>query len=161
MLRVLTVMAMVLLFSGGCGVYTFNPAGKSDYKSLAIERFENETTEHELADRMTDLVIDGFINDGTMKVVARNNADAVLTGTFTRYIRKPFQYDDADQVESYSVIMSFAIALKNPDDDSDIWSARISQEGYYNVADETEEDAQEEAIARLIDDILTRTTKSW
>ena len=155
------LVGLALLLLGGCGVYTFTPGGKSSLKSLSVERFENNTVELALADRMTDLVMDAFIRDGKMQIVAPGNADAVLTGTLTNYRRSQFEYDENDQVTSYSVVMTFQIALKNPDGETDIWSATISQEGFYDVATETEEDAQEEAIDRLIDDIINRTTNPW
>jgi len=151
----------VLLLSAGCGVYTFNPKGKSSIKSIAIERFENQTLEHGLADQMTDIVIDAFISDGNLKVVSLENADAVLSGVLTRYERKPYQYDQNDVVESYYVDMNFDITLKNPRDDSEIWKERMSQRGIYMVDEETEEDGRQRAIELLVEAIINKTTKSW
>ncbi len=151
---------LALLFLSGC--YTFNPAGKSSVQAIAVERFENKTTEYELADRMTDLVIDAFLADGTMKVVSMENADAVLVGTLTGYVRKPFEYDENGVVKSYSVTMNFDITLKNPrDNDSEIWREIMEQEGVYSVDNETEQDGQNKAVNRLIVDIINKTTKSW
>jgi hypothetical protein len=159
--RLRILVGLFVLLNCGCGVYTFSPGGKSSPKALSVERFENETAEMVLADRMTDLVMDAFIRDGKIKIVTPGNADAILTGTLTSYRRSPFEFDENDQVTSYSVVMTFQIALKNPDGETDIWSAPISQEGFYDVASETEEDAQEDAVDRLIDEIIARTTNPW
>ena len=145
----------------GCGVYTFNPRGKSDIKSIAIERFENNTAEYGLEDRMTDQIIDAFISDGNLKVVPNENADALLSGTLTNYERKPYRYDENDQVESYAIRMLFDIQLKNPEDESEIWRESMSQEGVYLVDSETEEDGQQRAISRLIESVINKTTKNW
>ncbi len=155
------LVGLSLLLVGGCGVYSFTPGGKSSLKAISVERFENNTAEHALADRMTDLVMDAFIRDGKMKIVTPGNAEAILTGTLTTYRRTQYEWDENDQVTSYSVVMTFQIALKNPDGETDIWSAPISQEATYDVDTETEEDAQEEAIDRLIDDIINRTISPW
>ena len=145
-----------------CGVYTFNPAGKSSIQAIAVERFDNKTTEYELADRMTDLVIDAFLADGTFKVVSAENADATLSGVMTRYDRKPFEYDENDVVLSYSVTLTFDIALTNPrDNDTEIWRETMIQEGVYLVDGQTEQDGQNNAVERLIVSIVSRTTKSW
>jgi len=158
-----TIFCFLIIISlvAGCGVYTFNPAGKSDIKSIAIERFENSTAELELADQMTDFVIDAFLEDGTFKVVSRDNADAILIGTFKNYHRQPFDYDESNNVTSYSVKMDFEIILKKPNEEADIWKETMSQEGIYLVDTETEEDARLRAIGRLIESIINRTTKSW
>ena len=58
--RVLLAPLVVALLGLGCCVYTFNPAGKSSIQKIAVDRFDNKTTEYDLADRMTDLVIDSL-----------------------------------------------------------------------------------------------------
>ena len=162
MVRLLvSVLLLLTCMIAGCGVYTFNPSGKSDIEAISIKRFENQTVEYELADRMTDLVIDAFISDGSMKVVSSENSDALLEGTLVRYELRPFEYTTEDEVISYAVVMDFSIVLKKSSDDTEIWSERMGQEGVYEVATETEEDGQEKAIALLIDAIINRTTRSW
>lgn len=158
------VISFVLLacqLLSACGVYSFNKGGSSEYEALAIERFENSTAEYELADRITDLVIDAFISDGTFQIVPRSAADAILVGSLTGYRTQEYKYDQSDNVESFRLVMDFQIVLKNPKDDSDIWSELITKEAVYDVVDQDEQDAQVEAISRLIDQIITRTTKSW
>lgn len=155
----LTLISLLVL--SGCGIYTFSQAGQSDIKSIAIERIDNQTDQLELGDRITDLVIDAFINDGTMKVASTETADAILTAKFTGYTWQPFKYDENDVVESYVVRMTFQVALKKAGDDADIFNETLSQEGFYQVGSETEEDAQQEALALLIDAIIGKTTKGW
>ncbi len=159
--NLLVLSGSVFVLFAGCGVYTFNPKGKSSVKNIAIERFENQTPEYGLADKMTDVVIDAFIADGNMKVVSLGNADAVLSGVLTRYERKPYEYDQNDIVESYYVDMDFEITLKNPRDDSEIWKERMTQRGVYSVESETEEDGRHKAVQSLVEAIINKTTKSW
>ncbi len=149
------------LFLSGCSVYTLNPRGKSDIKNIAVEPFENKTNEFGLADIITEIVIDAFIADGSLKIVSLDNSDAYLVGTLTRYERVASKFDENDQVEEYKVLMDFEIALKNPKDDSEKWREKITQEGIYNAHDETEEDGQERAGKRLVEAIINKTTKSW
>lgn len=150
----------ILFLAIGC--YTFNPAGKSSIQAIAIERFDNKTTEYDLADRITDLVIDEFLADGTMKVVSVENADAILVGVLTSYLRNPHEYDESGVVSSYSVTLTFDVLLKDPNDnDSEIWREIMVQEGIYNIDSQTEQDGQSEAVQSLIVEIINRTTKSW
>ena len=144
----------------GC-FYSMNPRGAVTVKSVAIERFQNDTPEFGLADQMTDAIITAFIADGTIKVLPRDQAEAVLLGTLTRYQRRPYKYDENDQVTAYAVEMDFDIHLNKPADDSLIWQERMSQRGVYNLETETEEDGRQKALVLLVQAIINRTTKSW
>jgi hypothetical protein len=126
-----------------------------------VQRFENKTSEFGLADEMTDLIIDAFIADGNLKVVAAENAEAILIGTLTRYERRPYQFDETDVVTSYSVDMTFEIALSKVADGSDIWKEIVTQRGVYQVDIDTEDDARQRAIALLVETVINKTTKSW
>ncbi len=145
----------------GCGVYTFNGRGKSSIKTIAIDPFENQTNQFGLTDRLTQIIVEAFINDGTIKVVPKEMADAVLTGQLTRYERVPSKYDLSDRVEEYKVLMDFQVALKNAKDQSDLWKEQMNQEGIYKADKETEEDGQRAAGKRLVEAILNKTTVSW
>lgn len=144
-----------------CGVYTFNPAGGSKIKSIAVSRFGNETVELGLTDQITDGVIDALLDDGSMAVAPEDAADAVLNGTLLGYNRVPYAYTAGDVVESYKVTMDFEVILIDPDDNSEIWKERMAQFGIYQVGSETEEDAQQEAIENLVEAVINRTTKNW
>lgn len=144
----------------GC-IYTLNPKGSSTVKSIAVERFQNDTPEFGLADQMTDAIIAAFISDGTMKVLPNDQAESILHGTLTGYQRRPYEYDANDQVSSYVVEMDFDITLNSAAVDSILWSERMSQRGVYNLQTETEDDGRIRALELLVEAIINRTTKSW
>lgn len=158
-IRVLGVILGGVLLTG-C-IYSLNPRGAVTIKSVAIERFQNDTPEFGLADQMTDAIINAFIADGTMKVLPKEQAEALLSGTLTRYDRRPYEYDESDQVTSYVVEMDFDITLKSAANDSLLWSERMSQRGAYNLAAETEDIGRQRALEFLVQAIINRTTKSW
>ncbi|MBD3404091.1 hypothetical protein GF420_14460 [candidate division GN15 bacterium] len=156
-------MALVLLILAvtGCGVYTFNPAGKSAIRTIAVERFDNNTDEFGLTDRLTEIVIDAFIADGNIKVVSPDAADALLQATLTSYRRVANEFDENDNVETYKILMDFSVSLIDADDQTEVWSEAMPQEGIYEAGSETEEDGQRRAGERLVQAIINRTTKSW
>jgi len=162
--RMNNIKSIILILSAlgltGC-FYSLNPRGSVTIKSVAVERFQNDTPEFGLADQMTDAVINAFIADGTLKVLPRDRAEAVLSGTLTRYQRRPYEYNEKDQVKSYAVEMDFDIQLKKPSDDSLIWQEKMSQRGFYSLETEAEEDGRRKAIVLLVQAIINRTTKSW
>lgn len=155
---------IVLITTGvvaGCGVYTFRPKGSSEYKTIAVTRFENETGQFGLTDRLTDVIVDALISDGTYRVVPVETAETILSGLLVRYERLVNQFDDNDNVLEYKVVMEFDVALKKAADGTDIWKDRLVQEGIYDAASETEEDGQERAGQQLVATVLSKTTKTW
>ncbi len=156
-----SVGVIALLIMAGCGVYTLNPKGKSNYKTIAIEPLDNKTSQFGLTDQLTQIIVDAFISDATLKVVSSSNADVILVGTLTNYQRVPSTFDQSDKVLEYKVLLDFDISLRNGKDNSEIWKEAMNQEGIYNANTETEEDGQKRAGQRLVQAILTKTTKSW
>lgn len=157
----LLILTLLFSFICGCSFYSFSPKGRSTINNIAIERFKNNTAEFGLEDKMTDQIIDALIADGNLKIVPIENAEAVLSGILTTYERKPYNPDENDQVESYSIRMLFNIQLTNRTDNTIIWKDNINRIGIYNLESETEEDGQARAIELLVDDIVEKTTKSW
>lgn len=154
---VITVLAVSLLF----GCYSFNPRGQSDLATIAIEPFDNRTPELTLTERLTQLVTDAFIADGSIKVVPSEAAEALLFGTLLRYDRLPQRFDENDQVEQYKVVMVFEVILKGADAETELWKETMTQEGIYDALSESEEIGQTEATRRLVESIINKTTKSW
>jgi len=155
------LLSLIFIVNSGCGVYTFNPRGKSDISNISIEPFANETNEFGLADRLTELVIDAFITDGTLKIVPVDNSEAYLVGILTGYQRLPYKFDENDQVEEYKILIDVEITLKNTSDDSEKWKERLTFEGIYDADEETEDDGQERASERLVEVVINKMTKSW
>jgi len=151
----------VALLIAGCGVYSFNPGGKSSIKTISVMQFENKTIESGLANRMTDLVVDAFISDGNIKIASEDNADALLYGTLLNYKRDPYTYDESDNVSQYVVRLTFDVLLQKRDSGEELWKEVFLSEGVYNADTETEENGQVLAAGKLVEDIINRTTKSW
>lgn len=149
------------MISGGCGVYTLSPRGKATISTITIEPLENQTSEFGLADRLTRILVDAFIEDGSLKVVSADQTEALLVGTLISYRRLPNTFDANDQVQSYKVRMEFQLTLQNVADGTEFWSQKVAQEGVYEADTETEEDGQQRATELLVETVLDLTTKSW
>jgi hypothetical protein len=145
----------------GCGVYTFNPRGASSISTIAVELFEDQTGQYGLADLITQAVTDAFIAEGSLKVESVDMAEAVLTGTMTRYERAVQEFDEQDQVSQYKVLITFDLTLENPADGTEIWSIQLPLDGLYDADEETEEDGQRRVGEKLVEAVLNKTTKSW
>lgn len=157
----LSVFLLLVSLGLGCGIYTFNPSGKSSIRSIAVLPFENQTDRYELTDRLTEIIVDQFIEDGNLRVLPPSSADAILSGVLLRYERVANIYTETDEVTEYKVLMDFRVTLTDPKAGKELWTEQMNQEGPFNAETETEEDGQARAGARLVEAILDRTTKSW
>ncbi len=157
-----TGLLIVLLAAiSGCGAYSFSMSGKAAFESLNVEQFENNTIEYQLSDRLTDAVIDAFINDNKVQIKEPSKAEAIMSGTVVSYRRVPHTYDQNDIVTEYAVKVTLKINVVKADSEDVIWEEEFFAEGIYDANTEAEEDGQNRAVEQLTVDILNHTTQSW
>ena len=152
---------ILLLALCGCGVYSFSAGGKAPFSSINVAPFENNTREFLLGDRLTDAVVEAFINDNSVQIKEQSRAEAFMNGTVLSYLRQAHTYDKQDNVESYTIKVSVRIKVVKANTEDVIWEDDFFAEGIYNALTEVEEDGQSRVIARLTNDIINYATKSW
>jgi len=83
------LLAILAAAFAGCGVYSAS-SGRVDetMKRVAVRYFENQTAEPNLGVDLADAVIFALQTDNTLKVVEEGDADTILAGTVTRYVRR-------------------------------------------------------------------------
>ncbi len=161
-LRAVPVTITLLLFSfllSSC-VYSFKSSGGALVESIAIEQLENNSNQAGIADRITELVVEAMISDGTIEVVSSSSAEAILSGALTAYSRRPNAFDESDQVTEYKVTLTVELTLRKRESEQEIWKETFTQEGIYDAATQTEEDGQLRATDLIVTDILNKTTRS-
>jgi hypothetical protein len=162
MTRLVVQILLVLAIVTGCGPYSFSPSGKSAFQTVYVSQFENNTIQYEMGDRLTDAVIDAFVQDNTVQVKESDKADAVLSGTVVSYRRDPHTFDEQDNVTKYAVKVSLSAKVVKANTEDIIWEETFYAEGVYDANSETEEgEGQDRVISLLTADILDKTTKSW
>ncbi len=158
--RPMLILSAVILLVG-CGIYSFSPGGKAPFESINIPQFDNQTIEYQLSDKLTDAVVDAFIQDNIIKISEVSRAEAILMGTVSNYRRDPYTYDREDIVSEYAVKVSVNVKIVKVGTEDVIWEQDFYAQGIYDALTESEEEGQDRAITLLTADILDRTTKSW
>ncbi|UCE67972.1 MAG: LptE family protein [Candidatus Zixiibacteriota bacterium] len=156
------IMISAVFFLGiSCGVYTFSPSALGGIKSIAIPLFENQTLESGVAEKLTDALAEEFVADNTLRVVPEGRSDSILRGSVVSYGRDAYTYDESEAVSEYIVRIEVDVQFVESKSDKIIWEERLSNWGTYESASETEETGQDNAIIKLVEDILNRTVKGW
>jgi hypothetical protein len=156
------VIGSALAFCVSCGVYSFSGSALSGVKTVGVPLFENQTTEYDLQEKLTEKVTNSFVADNTLKVVSARRADAVLYGVVTRYERKSHTFDGAGNTKEYIAYVYAALKLEKRTERETIWEDDNMQGwGIYDAIAETEEEGKDRALDKLAEDLVDRTVKGW
>jgi hypothetical protein len=161
----LAVGAALLALVAACGPYSTKGRTAGDIKKIAVPNFSNETAQPDIEIDITSNLRNGLIQDNTLKVVAEDEADAVLEGTIVAYQNIPFTFNTELQAEQYRLVIGIEVSLFNPKDNTYIWKdRRIDAHSDYfleTTTDRTYDKALEEVYKDLVEGILNATVQEW
>jgi len=160
------------LAAGSCAYSTSSTVLSSHLKTIAVPVFENTTTEYTLEQQVTDAVIKRFVADNHLRVVDERSADAVLHGKVTSYKNSVFGIvagtTSSARAQEYRVTIGVSVVFKDQVKNREIWSdENLLKTANYYVQDvpgdsaRTELDGRKSAIAKIADEILSRSIESW
>jgi hypothetical protein len=168
--RALVLAGSVALafLTGSCAYTTSTALLPPHLKTVAVPVFENTTNEYTLQQDLTDAVLSRFVQDNHLKVVDERSADCVLRGKLTGYKNAVFGISEINRAQEYRVTISVSIVFKDQVKNREIWSDEnmVKTSNYY-VQDvpgqtaKTELDGRKEAILKIADEIISRSTQGW
>ncbi|MBI3661878.1 MAG: hypothetical protein HY234_02365 [Acidobacteria bacterium] len=160
-MRIITLAAAAACLCG-CTPYSFSGGKTALVSSIAVPLFENQTTEFGLPETLTRGIINGFVQDNQVKIDNASAAEAVLSGRIVDYKRKAYTFDENDHVSEYIVEIWVSADLTRKTGSQAVWTVdRLRGFGTYKADSENEHQGQERAIAKITEDLLNRTIKSW
>lgn len=159
------LFTVIAVLAAGCGYSTSSRTAK-DIKSIAVPFFANQTSEPALEITVTESIIQNLVEDNTLKVVDEDDADAVLRGEIVEFENRPFSFNAELRAEEYHVVIKVKAELFNRRLDEEVWKERTFKgDGSYFLdvpdTDTTFDDAVEEAIKEITEQILNLTVQDW
>jgi outer membrane lipopolysaccharide assembly protein LptE/RlpB len=152
-----------LLLLGGC--YSFRGQTAGSIKSIAVPTFENESTEFGLAERVTEELVRAFQREGVVRISSSDQADAVLQGRIVRVEDVPYTARSTGeiQVEEYRFSMTCQVVMVNTQTQEELWSQPFTAWAIYPYTGslENRDQAIQEAVGKLEQDLLNRIVGSW
>jgi outer membrane lipopolysaccharide assembly protein LptE/RlpB len=94
----------------GCG-YSFRGTLPEHIQTVAVPIFVNKTGEPKLGSVLTNGVVEAFSTNGRLRVVRREDADAVLEGEVIGYSVVPISYDSNANVRQYRLTVTMNLKL--------------------------------------------------
>jgi outer membrane lipopolysaccharide assembly protein LptE/RlpB len=158
-------VSILLVLASSCGVYSTKGRTAGNIKKIAVPNLTNETAQPDIETDITTNLRNGLIKDNTLKVVAEQDADAVLEGTVVDYRNIPFTFNADLQAQQYRLLIGLNFSLFNPKDNTYIWKDRHidAHSDYYleTTTDRTYDRALEEVYKDIVEGILNATTQEW
>src|SRR5512147_1475640 len=121
MRRLSGVLAVLAALVAGCS-YSPNPAlFPSHLKTIAVPVFQNRTSQPALEDDLTTAVVNRFIRDSKLRVVAESQADLVITGVVSGYRNAVFGFNAREQAQEYQVAVTVVVTVRDQVKNRELW----------------------------------------
>jgi len=159
--------ALALLLLSGC-VWKYGFAGggfPAEIRTVAVLPFENQTFEPTLSSEINTAVREAMESRLGLRQAAESQADAVVTGTITRYEPDvPIAYagteDNRVQVTLRKLQIVVSIRIMDRKNEKVLWERQgLAVDGDYQGADET--NGKREALEKLIQQIVDGAQSQW
>ena len=177
------LLATALLFSWGCGIYSFRGNLPSHIKSIVVMPVINQTAEFEVAELATELVLDLLIKENVLRVTNAGDADSDLRITITRVKDSPATYDVGETVQEWRIDISTKVVWYDLTRNRPLFEKTMSGFGFYppggdigsdNIDNDDDGDIDEDdefgdprvfairtAITKISEDILNEVVAAW
>ncbi|MBI4437137.1 MAG: LptE family protein [Candidatus Omnitrophica bacterium] len=164
MKKVLVILFILLAAGSGCG-YTLKTTPPHGLETIHVETFKNETYEPGLEIDLTNGILSRFLFDGSLRVTGEKEADAVLRGRLTKFVREPLRYTSTEEIEEYRLVLAVALSLWDTRTQTVLWEEKnfVGDTSFFvsGPLAKSEEKARQEAISRLARRIVDRTVEEW
>jgi hypothetical protein len=159
------VVLLTITQHGGC-MYSFRGSSIPPHiKTIAIPIFDDESGfgEAGLKENFTNAVITRFINDNSLQVTDRGNADSMLEGVITSVRPEPSVVGGREQVQKWRVTISVKVTYTDLKLRKKVWDKVMSNWGDYEYTGGLSARAEgiQQAISKLAEDILIDTVSGW
>lgn len=109
-------------------------------KSVSIPEFQNETAEYGIEQRVTNLIIEKFNENGVLKVVDKENSDSVIKGSISKIEERPFTYNKDEVISEFRYKIFIKLDWYDVSKDKNIISKTYSAFGSYGVSGDISND---------------------
>lgn len=111
-MRIGAVLLVLGALLGGCG-YTVRGTLPAHINTVAVPIFQNRTAEPAIEGFITRAVVEAFSTNGRLKVVGRDQADALLHGEIIGYSVTSIAFDQDANVRQYRLLVTVNLRMRD------------------------------------------------
>ncbi|MDD5218082.1 MAG: LptE family protein [Candidatus Omnitrophica bacterium] len=165
-------LLLILPFAGlGCG-YTNQTVLPVDMQTIYVDTVKNAipinrmySFEPGLEMMITNAIIRRFERDGNMRIVKKEEADAILESKLIGYEQEGVRFSKLEQVQEYRLFIVLDVSLINRKTGDVIWrEPNFSGDTEFFVGDFRSQDrnkATPDAVERLARNVVDRVVEDW
>ncbi len=161
--KIYMLVAVFFVLTAGCGYYSFKGALPSHIKSVAIPLFNDNSGYPDIREKVTDALIEAFVEDNTLTVVDASKADLVLSGTVQSIRKKALAVKPGETVAEYNLNVSLKVSCEDVRTQKKLYDKTFVKHGILSGEGGQQEvdQAIDEALGQLTEDILNATLGGW
>ena len=165
-------LLMLAVALNGCAGYTRKTTLPRNIKTIYVETVKNKLDiekvyayQQGLEMDITNAVIRGLHQDGTLKVVEQGKADAILKTDLLSFEQEGLRFNQLESVEEYRLFIVVKLRLEDAKTGELIWEEpNFTGDNEYYVTDITtigEQEAAQDAVANLAHNVVDRIVEDW
>ena len=171
-IRFVSVLFLTVTFSlSGCG-YNRETVLPNNIKTIYVETVKNKIPIQEvyvyvpgLEINITNAVIQRLQQDGTLKIVEREEADAVLQMHLIEFEQEGLRFDSLESIEEYRLFVVLDLTLIDGNTGDEIWREQnFSGQSEYFVSEIrsiNRQEAADRAVQDLARNVVDRIVEDW
>ena len=158
--------SIILAVLSACS-YSFTGASvPAHLKTISIPIFNDRSGsgEFNLSEKLTNSLIQKFVDDNTLLVTDKLNSDAVLDGTIVTLNDAPVVVSGGESISSRRVTITVRVVFKDMIKHRTIFEKNFSNHGDYAVSGDlvtARQNAIDDAIDKITEDILLGVVSNW
>lgn len=110
--RGIAALAAIVWAIAGCG-YSFQGTLPPHIKTIAVPMFVNRTNQPAVESVITRAIVDAFATNGRLRVVRREDADALLEGEVIAYTLGAIAVDPSLVVQQYRLAVTLSLRMRD------------------------------------------------
>ena len=160
------LLAIVLLSSAGCGIYSFTGASISpDVKTVSIKYFPNNSplVQPTLSRKFTEALRDKFTSQTNLSMIS-SNGDLNLEGEITGYSTEPVAIQGNQKAALQRLKVTINVRFTNKKDEKQNFESSLSRFADYDAASrlsDVEDGLIEQIIEELAQDVFNKAVVNW
>lgn len=166
MVKKFIVIMLIILIAAGCS-YSVYSNSFPHLKRIQLLAFDNKSTEYALGDLLVNSLSNSFNDDGRLRTVTQQ-PDCQLEGSILSFSEKIYSYDVANNVQDYTVAVTFNLTFTDLVKNSVIYENKsLTLSETYAVSEDsaarfkTKDEAINEIFVQLFKNIMQNTLETW
>jgi len=167
----LVLFLFLSMITSGCG-YTNQAVLPANIQTIYVQTVKNKIPVKSiyayhpgLEMQITNAILNRLHQDGNLKVVTRDDADAVLEADLIRFEQEGVRFDSLEAVEEFRLFIVLTLVLRDGKTGDVIWKeANFSGDTEYfvsNVRSIARGEAVDRAIGELARNVVDRIVEDW